>query len=218
MFDVSSVLNIVFFVLNIVWCIFCIKYCFVVSWWCIFCQETAVIVSPPRPVPPTHCHKKCHISQYQYQSVLPSKSTTKYQKYHLPKISSTTNTLSSKMSYKPIIHYHALFTKLNDVLNISCSECDWNDSFMHKTFVSYQPIYKFVTHLLHIFVWLKWFSRTFMHKTFVSSRDKLQTESNWLAWSRFKSKLFNKNAVFSRLIFSIQISSVSLTCPIPFQA
>ena len=147
-------------------------------------------------------------SKMSYQPVLPSKSTTKYQKYHLPKISSTTNTLSSKMSYKPsprilvnynhhawfIIHYHALFTKLNDVLNISCWECDWNDSFMHKTFVSFQPICKFATHLLHIFVWLKWFSRTFMHKTFVSSRDKLQTESNWLAWSRFKS--VNKNVVF----------------------
>ena len=123
LFDVSSVLNIVFFVLNIVWCIFCIKYCFVVSWWCIFCQETAVIVSPPRPVPPTHCHQKCHTSQYHLAKVPPSTKSTTYQKYlvppthfhkkchtiqyhqvskyHLSKISSTTNTFSSKMSYKP---------------------------------------------------------------------------------------------------------------------
>ena len=84
LFDVSSVLNIVFFVLNIVWCIFCIKYCFVVSWWCIFCQETAVIVSPPRPVPPTHCHQKCHTSQYHLAKVPPSTKSTTYQKYLVP--------------------------------------------------------------------------------------------------------------------------------------
>ena len=144
-----------------------INIAFVVSWWCIFCQETAVIVFPPRPVPPTHCHQTCHNIHLRWRtqkstyhllllviknaitSVLDSEvQPTQYITIHCNTLQyiSSSSTHSHKKCHTSQNHLQWSTPKKYHLHSLSLSLKSWYSLSWDVTF----ECYKFVTYLLDI--------------------------------------------------------------------